>query len=82
MAARCIYNPLDKFYKNVTGAVREQQNIVLRIKGDFEKVDFVCHKDGENPFYLPMKEAGYLNYPLLFPLDFTFIVLTFITALL
>lgn len=58
MTARCIYNPLDKFYKNVTGAVREQQNIVLRIKGDFEKVDFVCHKDGENPFYLPMNKRG------------------------
>lgn len=58
MVSGCIYNPLDKFYKSITGAVKEQQNIVFRIKGDFEKVDFVCHKDGENPFYLPMKKRG------------------------
>lgn len=58
MVPRYIYNPLDKFYKSITGAVKEQHNIVFRIKGDFEKVDFVCHKEGENPFYLPMKKRG------------------------
>ena len=58
MIACCIYNPIDKFYKSITGAVKERKNIVFRIKGDFENVDFVCHKDGEKPFYLPMKKRG------------------------
>ena len=54
----CIFDPLNKFYKSTTGAVKENKKIVFRIKGSFKNVDFVCHKDSEKPFYLPMKNRG------------------------
>ena len=39
MFSRCIYNPINKFYKSITGAVKEKQNVVFRIKGDFKSYD-------------------------------------------
>ena len=43
-----IYNPLDKFYKSQTGAVSADKLITFRVKGNFDSVVFVLHKDGEN----------------------------------
>ena len=43
-----IYNPLDKFYKSQTGAVSADKLITFRVKGNFDSVIFVLHKDGEN----------------------------------
>ena len=53
-----IYDPLNRFFKSVKGAVKEEQKIIFRVKGDFYKVDFVYHKDNENPQRLPMKNKG------------------------
>lgn len=53
-----VYNPLDKFYKSKTGAVKEGQKITFRVKGEYSKVDFVYHKDGENPLCLSMENKG------------------------
>lgn len=41
-----LYNPLDKFYKSVTGAVRSDKEITFRVKGNFDSVVFVYEKDG------------------------------------
>ena len=43
-----IYNPIDRFYKNPIGAVKFGQPITFRVKGNFNSVIFVCHKDGED----------------------------------
>ena len=62
MIKPCIFDPLDKFYKSVTGAVEEGNDLIFRIKGDYFKADFVYHKDGENPLILPMeKRNGYFE---------------------
>ena len=58
MQNKPVYNPLNKFYKSIKGAVKEEQSVRFRVKGDFEKVDFVYHKDNENPLYLPMENRG------------------------
>ncbi|MBQ6728312.1 MAG: glycoside hydrolase family 13 protein [Clostridia bacterium] len=58
----CIFNPLDKFYKSAKGAVKAGKRITFRIKGDFEKVNFLYHRDGEEDFSLPMeKRSGYFE---------------------
>jgi glycosidase len=44
------FNPLDKFYKSQTGAVREDQEITFRVKGNFNSVVFVLNKDGESEY--------------------------------
>lgn len=68
MQKRPIYNPLSKFYKTRTGAVQEEKPVKFRVKGDFENVDFVYHKDGENPLYLPMeRRGGYFEITASFP---------------
>ena len=40
-----IYNPLDKFYKSVVGAVRVGEKIRFRVKGCFDSVLFIIRKD-------------------------------------
>ena len=45
-----IYNPLDKFYKSITGAVPEKTEITFRVKGNFDSVIFAFKKDGEERF--------------------------------
>ncbi len=40
-----IYNPLDKFYKSVVGAVRAGEKIRFRVKGCFDSVLFIIRKD-------------------------------------
>lgn len=58
MCANSVYDPLNKFYKSKTGAVKEGYKLKFRVKGSYAKVDFICHKDGENPFCLPMENKG------------------------
>ncbi len=43
-----LYNPLDKFYKSVVGAVRADDEITFRVRGNFDSVVFVYEKDGED----------------------------------
>lgn len=43
----CLYNPLDKFYKSITGAIPELTKITFRVKGEFDSVVFILKKDGE-----------------------------------
>lgn len=40
------YNPLDKFYKSIIGAVPSDTVIRFRVKGNFDSCLFVCHEDG------------------------------------
>ena len=62
-----IFDPLNRFYKSVTGAVKENKIITFRVKGEFSSVVFACHKDGENPFYIPMEKAdGYFKVSVTF----------------
>lgn len=41
-----IYNPLDKYYKSIIGAISADQKLTLRVKGNFDSVVFVLRKDG------------------------------------
>ena len=52
------FNPLDKKYKNVIGAVRQGEKLKLRVKNSFDSVLFVCHKDGQEDMYFPMDLRG------------------------
>ena len=63
-----IYDPLDKFYKSVTGAVCAGNEITFRVKGSFGSVVFVYEKDGENYFLrVPMqKKEGFFECRLTF----------------
>ncbi|MBP5467114.1 MAG: glycoside hydrolase family 13 protein [Clostridia bacterium] len=54
----CIFNPLDKFYKSTKGAVKAGRRITFRITGDFEKVNFLYHRDGEDYSFLPMERRS------------------------
>lgn len=40
-----IYNPLDKFYKSITGASRADEKITFRVKGDFGSVVLLLKND-------------------------------------
>lgn len=40
------YNPLDKFYKSIIGAVPAGEDFTLRVKGDFKSVELKIKKDG------------------------------------
>ncbi len=63
-----IYNPLDKFHKSQTGAVSADKLVTFRVKGNFDSVVFVLHKDGEtfDSRYLMQKKGD------IFELDITF----------
>ncbi len=53
-----FFNPLDKFYKNVLGAVCENQKMKFRVKGNFGSVILLVKKDGASeytPFYMEQK---------------------------
>lgn len=57
-----IYDPLDKFYKSVTGAVRAGDEVTFRVKGNFDSVVFVYEKiDGGAEIRIPMAktDCGY-----------------------
>ena len=57
-----LYNPLDKFYKSVTGAVRAGEEITFRVKGNFDSVVFVYEKidgGGEVLVQMQKKEFGF-----------------------
>ncbi len=54
-----FYNPLDKFYKSVIGAISESEKVTFRVKGNFDSVLFVFKKDGEevyNSFAMQKKD--------------------------
>ncbi len=41
-----FYNPLDKFYKSITGAVPDNTDVKFRVKGNFDSVFLLLKKDG------------------------------------
>ena len=47
-----IFNPLIKFYKSETGAIRENKKVTFRVKGNFGSVVLLVFKDGE---YIPSR---------------------------
>lgn len=53
------YNPLDKFFKSITGAVKENESLTFRVSGDFLACTLVIRKDGSllDEFY-PMERQG------------------------
>ena len=44
------YNPLDKFYKNITGAICCDDTLKIRVKGCFDSVFLIIKKDGDNEY--------------------------------
>ena len=58
----CLYNPLDKFYKSITGAIPENEQVTFRVKGNFDSVVLLLKKDGEYPcFYKMDKNINYFE---------------------
>ena len=52
------YNPLDNFYKSVVGAVRENETITFRVKGDFTFCNFIYRLDGDTDRVISMLKKG------------------------
>ncbi len=53
------YNPLDKFYKSITGAVPENTEITFRVNISSDTCHLVLNKDGTGDYkYLPMIKMG------------------------
>lgn len=53
------FNPLDKHYKSITGAVCINKEITFRVKGDFDSVVFMLKKDLDNEYKcFSMKKNG------------------------
>lgn len=62
-----IFNPLNKTYKSILGAIPKSKKLKLRVKDYFDSVLFVCHKDGEQDFYLPMqRKEGFFELEIAF----------------
>ena len=51
------YDSLDKNCKSITGAVEEGKPVKFTVYGDFEALDFLFKKDGEDFTSLPMKKG-------------------------
>ncbi len=45
-----IYNPIDTFYKSKIGAVRANDNVTFRVKGNFNSLSFVYYLDGNKNY--------------------------------
>ena len=52
------YNPLNKFYKSITGPISNDEQVTFRVKGNFDSVVFVLKKDGCAENYYPMLKQG------------------------
>ena len=68
-----FYNPLDKFYKSITGAVSDADKVIFRVKGNFDSVILRIKKDGD--FYRDYKMFalnGYFEYELNFSVGLYF----------
>lgn len=52
------FNPLDKFYKSITGAVCANKKITFRVKGDFNSVVLLLKKDGGKDDFYPLNNKG------------------------
>ena len=53
-----IFNPLDSYYKSQIGAVKENDLITFRIKGNFNSVVMCIKKDGKDYDRLVMQKIG------------------------
>ena len=62
-----FFDPLNVYFKSVTGAVKEDKKIRFRVKGNFDSVFFVFNKDGEEENSVEMlKKDGYFEISLSF----------------
>ncbi|MBP5686987.1 MAG: hypothetical protein J6W87_04305, partial [Clostridia bacterium] len=62
-----FFDPLNVYFKSVTGAVKENKKIRFRVKGNFDSVFFVFNKDGEEENSVEMlKKDGYFEISLSF----------------
>ena len=55
------YNPLDKFYKSIIGAISENDSLTFRVKGNFDSVILHIKNDNESNFseYKMIRKDGY-----------------------
>ena len=53
-----IFDPLDKFFKSVTGAVRAGSETVFRVRGAFSNAALLLERDNEAAAVYPMRRAG------------------------
>ena len=68
-----IFNPLDKFYKSVIGAVSENQRLIYRVKGEFGSVILRIKKDGEDYVNYKMNyKNGFYELQLKLPIGLYF----------
>lgn len=51
-----IYDPLNEFYKSVSGAVKKNEKIRFRVKGNFGSVLLLTKKDGESDYFRTVME--------------------------
>ena len=57
-----VFNPLDRFYKSVIGAVSDKETLVYRVKGFFDSVTLRVKKDGEDYVnYKMTKKDGFFE---------------------
>ncbi len=68
------FNPLDKFYKSITGAHCSDKEITFRVKGDFDSVVFLFKTDKDNcETWLNMyRRDGYFELSLTFSVGLYF----------
>ena len=54
-----IYNPTDKFYKSIIGAICANDSVTFRVKGNFNSLSFIYYLDGDSTtIELPMQKDG------------------------
>ncbi len=65
-----VFDPLNSFYKSVRGAVKQNEKVLFRVKGDFDSVFFVLRreKDGVTCEYELEKKDGYFELSASFPI--------------
>lgn len=62
-----FFDPLNTYFKSITGALKEDTKIRFRVKGNFGSVFFVFNKDGEKETFVEMsKKDGYFETSLSF----------------
>lgn len=62
-----FFDPLNTYFKSITGALKEDKKIRFRVKGNFGSVFFVFNKDGEKETFVEMsKKDGYFETSLSF----------------
>lgn len=69
-----IFNPLDKYFKSILGAVNTKDEVTFRVKGNFNSVVFIYKfdKDKSEKWLSMDKKDGYFEITLSFPVGLYF----------